>query len=353
MSAGSGASGCDVVGPRGPTVLRTPGWPFAGNRTISAYSARTSCRTAIRSWLTASVNSEAPCVAFIDSYRNSRCSWRRACATKARNPITAIAAGSTSSASDARSARASVIAISTTLETTTVDTNEIATGTGSRRMSSEPSAIAMATVTRTIPVSDPATEPSMIPAQPANPNASPSPATERNTISATAVVSASWARLNTSFAARWRLTSTSALAAPTSVAPSRPPGESRYSPSTRPTSLERDGVLLTPELEMDDVGLGEIEDERERPPGHRRRDDRGAVHPAQDEDPERNAGHDEGSIEQPDRSDSAARAHSLLYRLPPPMTATATSPTMRSCSPPSRARFSAPPHPRQEGADTA
>ena len=156
-----------------------------------------------------------------------------------------------------------------------------------------PSAIAIAPVTSRIPTRDAATVARRTPIQPATPNGSPCSATVRKTITATDVVSASCARLKTNLAARWRRTNARAAAAPASWASEQPPGREEVEAEHEPDLAQRDRVRLAPELHVDDVRLGEVEDERERPPGHRGGKDRRAVEAAEHLAPERETRRDQ------------------------------------------------------------
>ena len=126
----------------------------------------------------------------------------------------------------------------------------------------------------------------------------PSLSTARKTISATEVVSASCAMLKTSFAARWRRTNRSAAAAPGA-------GHERLrredvQPEHEPDLAEGDRVGFTPELDVDDVGLGEVEDEGERPPGHACGDDRRRLEVPQHMDPKGDPERDQCGVVEPD-----------------------------------------------------
>ena len=67
MSAGATSSGCMSISPPAPSVLLRPWSESVGKRRISAYSARTRRRTAIKTCPTARPNSGALCVFCIDS----------------------------------------------------------------------------------------------------------------------------------------------------------------------------------------------------------------------------------------------------------------------------------------------
>jgi hypothetical protein len=86
-------------------------------------------------------------------------------------------------------------------------------------------------------------------------------------------------------------------------------GREQVQPEHEPDLAERDRVRLAPELDMDDVGLGEIEDERKCPPWDSGRNDRVAFEVAQDAAPESDGEREEAGVVEPDRLEPEAPQH--------------------------------------------
>ena len=78
-------------------------------------------------------------------------------------------------------------------------------------------------------------------------------------------------------------------------------GREQVEAEDEPDLAERDRVRLPAHLHVDDVRLGEVEDERQRPPGHRAGDQRLRVEAPHDVAPERDSGGDEDGVVDPDR----------------------------------------------------
>ncbi len=84
-------------------------------------------------------------------------------------------------------------------------------------------------------------------------------------------------------------------------------------PEDEPDLAERDRLRLPSKLNVDDVGLGEVEEQRQRPPRQRAGDDRRRVEAAQNLAPESDARREQAGIVEPDPSTAGgARPGSCL-----------------------------------------
>ena len=194
------------------------------------------------------------------------------------------------------------MAMSTKFDIAIVASSEIPTVTGSFPSDSAPSAIAITIVTSRMATSEAAPVASRTPIQPAGPNGRPRPTTAWKTMIATEVVSASCARLKTSLTARCRRTTTSAAAAPDEGRAEQGGRREDEEPDDEADLAQRDRVRLAPELQVDDIRLGQVEDERKPPPGHPGGDDGRRVETVDDREPEPDRHGDEPDVVQPDRS---------------------------------------------------